>query len=104
MKPFRRVALTLACLSIVTLCNRVVTAQEPGWASEIVAGGVTRQAIESTPMINRPYRPLHFYGNTVRRIHYRGTALPAPRDFRSGLQVATRRPYVPVASYVGRGR
>ena len=77
------------------------TAAEPGWASEIVVNGGVRQRVEATPMVARPYRPLHFYGNTVRRVYYRGTPLPAPRDFRSGLQVVMRRPYVPVEQYVG---
>ena len=42
--------------------------------------GAYRQQLESTPVVKRPYRPFHFYGNTVRRRHYRGTAIPTPRD------------------------
>jgi hypothetical protein len=38
-----------------------------------------RQQIEATPIVNRPYRPLHFYGNAVRRAHYRGSPLAARR-------------------------
>ncbi len=30
-----------------------------------------RQAIRSTPILLRPSRPGHFYGNTVRRRYYR---------------------------------
>jgi hypothetical protein len=59
-------------------------AQEPNWYGVIVARGELRQQIESTPILERPNRPLHFYGNTVRREYYRGTALPAPRDFARG--------------------
>jgi hypothetical protein len=33
------------------------------------AGG--RQAIRSTPLLERPNRPGHFYGNTVRRVNER---------------------------------
>ena len=53
---------------------------EPGWTYGVVRTGNEREEIKSLPVTARPYRPLHFYGNTVRRLHYRGTALPAPRD------------------------
>jgi hypothetical protein len=53
---------------------------EPGWTYGVVRTGQERDAIKSLPVTQRPYRPLHFYGNTVRRMHYRGTAVPAPRD------------------------
>jgi hypothetical protein len=53
---------------------------EPSWTYGVVRTGAERDAIKSMPITQRPYRPLHFYGNTVRRLHYRGTALPAPRD------------------------
>ncbi len=52
---------------------------EPGWSMQVIATGEFRQEIQSTPIEKRPYRPLHFYGNTIRRQHYRGTALPLPR-------------------------
>ena len=53
---------------------------EPNWTYGIVRVGESRDAIKSMPITDRPYRPLHVYGNTVRRMHYRGTAVPAPRD------------------------
>lgn len=53
---------------------------EPGWVHGVIRVGEERDAIKSLPMTERPYRPLHFYGNTVRRMHYRGTAIPAPRN------------------------
>ena len=43
------------------------SAQEPGWSNVVIARGEMRQQIEATPIVNRPYRPLHFYGNAVRR-------------------------------------
>jgi hypothetical protein len=55
----------------------VSAASEPGWSPNVIARGEERQQIRATPIEQRPYRPLHFYGNTVRRIHYRGTPLPA---------------------------
>ncbi len=56
------------------------TGSEPSWTYGIVRVGEDREAIKSMPITERPYRPLHFYGNTIRRMHYRGTAIPAPRD------------------------
>lgn len=53
---------------------------EPSWTYGIVRTGQEREAIKSLPMTQRPYRPLHFYGNSVRRLYYRGTVIPAPRD------------------------
>lgn len=56
------------------------SAREPGWSPVVIARGAYREQIKSLPMEQRPYRPLHFYGNTVRRLHYRGNPLPGPRD------------------------
>ncbi len=53
---------------------------EPSWTHGVVRVGEERDAIKSLPITERPYRPLHFYGNTIRRMHYRGTPVPAPRD------------------------
>lgn len=52
---------------------------EPGWSRAVIATGDQRATIRALPIEQRPYRPLHFYGNTVRRMHYRGTPLPLPR-------------------------
>ena len=48
-------------------------AQEPGRLPVVVARGELREQIRSTPILERPYRPLHFYGNAVRRAYYRGS-------------------------------
>ena len=53
---------------------------EPGWLGVVVARGELKEWIESTPIVERPNRPLHFYGNAVRRKYYRGNALPKPAD------------------------
>jgi hypothetical protein len=37
----------------------------------VIAFGAERQEIRSTPILERENRPLHFYGNTVRRRHTR---------------------------------
>lgn len=39
----------------------------------IVATGAQRQQIRATPILERENRPLHFYGNTVRRVNARQT-------------------------------
>ena len=52
---------------------------EPGWERGVIKFGAERQKVQNTPVLNRPYRPLHIYGNTVRRRHYRGRALPSVR-------------------------
>ncbi len=66
---------------LVTLANAdFATAGEPGWSPVVVARGDYREQIKSLPMEQRPYRPLHFYGNTVRRMHYHGTPAPSLRE------------------------
>lgn len=66
-------------------------ASEPGWSPVIIARGDYREQIKSVPMEMRPYRPLHFYGNTVRRRHYRGSAVPRFEDVVSPVVVSGRR-------------
>ncbi len=67
-------------VSLIGLTTRPATGAEPGWSPVIVARGSYRHQIESLPIEQRPYRPLHFYGNSVRRSHYRGNPLPLPKD------------------------
>lgn len=59
-------------------------AWEPGWWGVIIAHGDDKARIKATPIIDRPYRPLHFYGNTVRRQYFRGETLARPKDFVHG--------------------
>ena len=58
--------------------------QEPGWLGAIIARGELREQIEATPILDRPYRPLHVYGNTIRRNYYRGAPGPRVRDVAQG--------------------
>ena len=53
---------------------------EPAWAPNIIATPVQRYQLSQMPIQSRPYRPLHIYGNTIRRSYYRGNPLPMPRD------------------------
>ncbi len=58
----------------------VAPTQEPDWSPIVIPRGEYRDHIKAMPIEDRPYRPLHFYGNTIRRNHYRGNPLPMPRD------------------------
>lgn len=81
--------LSLVFVAILGLVS-TVSADEPGWQGNVIARGAEREKIQNTPILERPYRPLHFYGNTVRRRHYRGTAVPAPRDVSGAAGAAVR--------------
>ena len=56
---------SLACL-VSCLDAPVATAQQPKWVPNVIATGELRAKIEQTPIPERPGRPLHVYGNTVR--------------------------------------
>ena len=55
---------------------------EPGWLPVVVAKEPLKSQIKATPIEMRQNRPLHFYGNTKRRIYYRGNPWPTANDFR----------------------
>jgi hypothetical protein len=63
----RVIFLSIATAIIVLFLSAgTCDAREP-----VIARGAYRQKIRSTPIVHRPNRPLHFYGNTVRRMHHR---------------------------------
>jgi hypothetical protein len=68
------------------------SAKEPGWSGTVIARGTQREQIEAMDILERPYRPLHFYGNTVRRQYYRGRSLPVARDLARGAAAWVLRP------------
>ena len=90
MMRVRFCVFALGLLGMVLLASDSVSADEPNWQGNVIARGAEREKIESTPILDRPYRPLHFYGNTVRRRHYRGTAVPTPRDLTGAAGAVTR--------------
>ena len=69
---------------VLSLLMAAPAAAEPRWSGSVIAFGAERERLQATPIEHRPYRPLHFYGNAVPRNYYRGTILPAPRDFVDG--------------------
>jgi hypothetical protein len=75
-----RISLIAALGISSTLLTAELQAQEPGWTSRVLKLGPEREISEQMPILERPYRPLHFYGNAVRRNYYRGNPLPMPRD------------------------
>ncbi len=74
-----RLQIVAVALFFASFVGTRVEADEPGWTWQIVTFGEKREQIQQTPIIYRSYRPLHFYGNTVRRMHYHGSPLPTPR-------------------------
>ena len=48
--------------------------QATGWSPKIIIVGEERDCIKSIHILHRPNRPFHFYGNTIRRVHYRQAA------------------------------
>ena len=82
----------LLCLAVLAFFASTASAQqEPGWEGQVIARGARRAEIQSTDILYRPYRPLHFYGNATRRRYYRGSSIPMPRDlFRGGAAFVRR--------------
>jgi hypothetical protein len=83
-------ALVAAVLTVFASPNES-SAAEPGWSPVVIATGDYREQIKSMPIEQRPYRPFHFYGNTIRRNHYRGNPMVMPRDIVTTTQELTRR-------------
>ncbi len=65
MKPL---AISLLFSFVLILPSHAGAADGP-----VIAVGAQRQEIRATPILERENRPLHFYGNTVRRLHSRQT-------------------------------
>lgn len=84
------VSIVMAATTVI-VSGRVGGATEPGWSPIVLPTGEYREQVKSLPIEQRPYRPLHFYGNTVRRNFYRGNPLPAPKDLRTTARELIRR-------------
>lgn len=70
----------LLALSILSLepgaVPPVAEAAQTGFDPRVIAVGEARDQIKSMPIEQRPNRPLHVYGNTVRRRHSRAHSGP----------------------------
>jgi hypothetical protein len=80
--PSRPLLLVAIALTIpLDFASAAPAVSRTGFDPRVVAFGDAREEIKGTPIEKRPYRPLHVYGNTVRRRHYRDAA-PARPDGR----------------------
>ncbi len=80
----KRVVFGVLAVTSFLMFEHVSLAQnsaEPRWDPRVIGSREFREIIQETPIELRPYRPLHFYGNTVRRDVYRGTPWPMPKDW-----------------------
>lgn len=70
----------LLAIVFVTFAGVTETAeaQTNGYYPYVIARGQDRQRIRSMPIELRPNRPLHFYGNAVRRRYYGRPVFQAP--------------------------
>jgi hypothetical protein len=68
--------LAFAALLAAAVAPAPADASGTGFDPRIVTFGETRDQIKSTPITQRPNRPLHVYGNTVRRRHSRSPSSP----------------------------
>ncbi|MEX0687126.1 MAG: hypothetical protein WD072_00480 [Pirellulales bacterium] len=57
-----------------------IEAASVSFEPRIVTFGETREQIKSTPITERPNRPLHVYGNSIRRRQQRDAIPTAPRE------------------------
>jgi hypothetical protein len=69
-------SVALAALLVAVVAPVPVEAAGAGLDPRIVTFGESRDQIKATPITQRPNRPLHVYGNTVRRRHQRSVASP----------------------------
>ena len=55
----------------ILIATTLITAAVMPSLADVASAAESRQAIKSMPIVSRPSRPGHFYGNTVRRVHQR---------------------------------
>jgi hypothetical protein len=82
MISFRYFLLIGMATAALILTNQSASSQTVRWYPYVIARGQDRQIIENTPIELRPNRPLHFYGNAVRRNYKRSSGLSDQAIFR----------------------
>jgi hypothetical protein len=65
-------SLLIVVFVLFTPVPRDCQANRASWSPKVITFGKERQALRNTPVVMRPNRPFHFYGNAVRRRHYKG--------------------------------
>ncbi len=76
---------------LLTLLADPASGSKTGWSPRIIATGEFKEKIEATPIELRPNRPLHFYGNTVRRRHYRSLKASSQRSTKAQQKTASKK-------------
>lgn len=71
-------AVVLAVSVAAAVVPSAADAAERRFDPRVIVVGEAREQIKAVPITQRPYRPLHVYGNTVRRRHQRAVS-PAVR-------------------------
>ena len=71
IQRYVRIGLLTAVLGLGGLAGRAWTAEAGSAPAVPQDRAALRQTIRNTPLLERPNRPGHFYGNTVRRINER---------------------------------
>lgn len=94
--PIGQIPVSGWILALMICMPSAASGQEPAWYPWVIAPPEVRTVIQETPMELRPYRPLHIWGNTVRRMYYRGNPLPAPRDLLDASDSVLRSRPLPV--------
>lgn len=69
-----RTMLFAALVAAAVVPEPAFAAKQTAFDPRIVTFGDAREEIKNTPITQRPNRPLHVYGNSVRRRQSRGTA------------------------------
>jgi hypothetical protein len=92
----RWMSLSLFALSGIIVSGIVTVAlsaagYEPGWTGHVIVPQAEEAVRQATPIVERPYRPLHFYGNTIRRRYYHGRIRPTAPEVRQGFQAWANR-------------
>ena len=96
-REMRSVAGTLFVTTVlIGALNQAGHTAEPKWSPQVIATGADGRTIRSKPITRRPSRPLHFYGNTIRRAYHRGRPGPTVEDVTNSVRVFIRR--TPVSS------
>lgn len=67
-----RVVLCACAAVVVAACLVLPSSRADG--ARTTAQNMSRNQIRSMPVLERPNRPMHIYGNAVRRRYYRGVA------------------------------
>lgn len=68
----------LAVSLFATAAPTAADASERRFDPRVIVVGEAREQLKAVPITQRPYRPLHVYGNSVRRRHQRAVS-PAVR-------------------------